>query len=108
MADISNDNGSNKERKENPWLVHVKNYRDSHQELSYKEILQQAKESYTKVPKVEKVGDGERKPNPWMIHIDEWKSANPDWKQSMSYKDVLIKCKETYSNKTTDDGAVSL
>jgi len=31
----------------NPWLIHVQQFRDDHPNLSYKEVLQQAKKTYT-------------------------------------------------------------
>ena len=37
-----------KERQPNPWLTHVKAFRSSHPDLSYKECLQQAATTYTK------------------------------------------------------------
>lgn len=33
----------------NPWLVHVKAFKQANPALSYKEVLQKAKETYTKV-----------------------------------------------------------
>ena len=38
-----------KEKKTNPWLEHVKKFREKHPKLSYKEVLQEAKKTYTKV-----------------------------------------------------------
>tara|TARA_B100000963_G_scaffold31932_1_gene23783 strand:+ start:201 stop:368 length:168 start_codon:yes stop_codon:yes gene_type:complete len=35
-------------KKVNPWLEHVKQFRSEHPELSYKEVLTQAKATYTK------------------------------------------------------------
>ena len=40
-----------KPRKENPWLQHVKDVRSKHPDKTYKEVLQIAKETYTKVEK---------------------------------------------------------
>jgi hypothetical protein len=45
------------EKKANPWLAHVKEFRASHPELSFKEVLKQAKGVYTKVPKKSKKPD---------------------------------------------------
>jgi hypothetical protein len=85
----------------NPWLAHVKQFHTAHPELSYKQALKEAKDSYTKVPKKEPTPEGEKKPNPWMQHIANFKKENPDWPQLMSYKEVLIRCKETYNKKKT-------
>ena len=38
-------------RAENPWMIHVKQFRADHPELKYKEVLQQAKATYTKKEK---------------------------------------------------------
>lgn len=35
-----------KEKKPNAWISHVQKFRSSHPELSYKECLKQAKETY--------------------------------------------------------------
>jgi hypothetical protein len=35
-------------RKVSNWVLHVQNYRSQHPELSYKQAMSQAKESYTK------------------------------------------------------------
>jgi len=43
-----------KEKRENPWLVHVKTVRESHPELSYKDILKEAKETYKRKSKKKK------------------------------------------------------
>ena len=32
--------------KPNPWLAHVKKFREEHPELSYKEVLKEAKKTY--------------------------------------------------------------
>lgn len=37
-----------KKQKENPWNVHVRQFRTEHPEYSFKECLQKAKETYTK------------------------------------------------------------
>jgi hypothetical protein len=37
-----------KERAPNPWMVHVKAFRAANLSLSYKEVLQKAKETYKK------------------------------------------------------------
>ena len=36
------------QKKSNPWLVHVAKFRKDNPSLSYKDVLKQAKESYTK------------------------------------------------------------
>lgn len=40
-----------KTKKVNPWLVHVKSFRAKNPEMSYKEILQKAKLTYTPIKK---------------------------------------------------------
>ena len=95
------------ERKKNPWLDHVKAYRESHPELSYKEVLQQAKDTYTKVEPTVKE-PGEKRSNPWMEHIAEWKARHPDWKKTHTYKDVLLLCKETYKGEKLSPSGVDL
>ena len=40
-----------KEKKPNPWSEHVAEFRKTHPDLSFKEVLKQAKETYTKVTK---------------------------------------------------------
>jgi hypothetical protein len=83
-----------KPKAENPWLSHVKAFKNQHNGMSYKEALSKAGETYKKVVREEKTG--ERKPNPWMQHIEKWKLAHPDWKTTHSYKDVLKICKTDY------------
>lgn len=43
----------------NPWLDHVKEFRKTHPNLSYKEVLKEAAKTYTKVPKQKGKGLGE-------------------------------------------------
>ena len=43
----------------NPWLLHVSAYKSKHPNLSYKEVLQQARGSYTPVGKKKQTGRGE-------------------------------------------------
>ena len=43
-----------KQKKSNPWLEHVKKFRQDNPKLSYKEVLQQARKTYTKVKPVKK------------------------------------------------------
>jgi hypothetical protein len=50
------------------------------------------KKKRTRVPH-----SADRKPNPWMVHLDTWKTEHPDWKKTMSYKDVLLQAKTTYT-----------
>lgn len=40
---------SKKVRKSNTWLEHVKAFREAHSDLSYKDVLKQAKETYKPV-----------------------------------------------------------
>jgi hypothetical protein len=82
----------------NAWLVHVNQYRVDNPGTKYKDALKAAAATYTKTVVVKKEPT-ERKANPWMDHIAEWKAANPTWKDTRSYKDVLKLCKETYSVK---------
>jgi hypothetical protein len=79
----------------NPWITHVSAFRTTHPDLSYKNALKQAKETYTRVVREERV-PGDRKPNPWMQHIEKWKTEHPKWKEEHSYKEVLKLCKLTY------------
>lgn len=79
----------------NVWIQHVQKYQKANPSKSWKDCLAEAKATYTPVPKAEK--SGERKPNPWMEHINAYKKDNPEWKSKMSYKDVLIACKATYT-----------
>lgn len=85
-----------KEVKRNAWLDHVKAYRATHSELSYKEVLEKAKVTYTKKVVVKKEPGAPRKLNPWMEHIKKFIRGKPTWKETMTYKDVLLHCKTTY------------
>ncbi len=87
--------------KNNPWIAHVKEWGLKHPGAKYRDALLDARETYTK--KIVKVKEPSttKKSNPWMEHIKQWKDANPMWKESMTYKDVLKKCKETYTHATT-------
>ena len=96
-----------KARAVNPWFVHVNEYRGANPGTKYKDALKAAGASYTKKVAVEKRTNGERKVNPWMVHIDEWKAAHTGWKETMSYKDVLKVCKETYGVKAEASSEVS-
>jgi hypothetical protein len=86
-------------KKRGPWLEHVHNWRKKNPGVSYKDSLKQAKETYVLKPKREKKDRSEYKPNPWMQYIKKYKDDHPDWKQRMSYKELLIACKETYNKK---------
>ena len=79
-------------RAENPWLTHVKRFRSEHPDLKYKEVLQQAKSSYEKKPKVER----KRVVHPWMAHLASIKQEQPDWKTRMTYKELLQLAKKSY------------
>lgn len=79
-------------RATNPWLVHVKRFRSEHPELKYKEVLQQAKSSYEKKPKVERP----KVVHPWMAHLASIKQEQPDWKKRMTYKELLQLAKKSY------------
>jgi hypothetical protein len=82
-------------RKSGKWAAHVKQYRDLHK-VSFKDALKAAGATYVKITK-ERKPKGEYKKNPWMVHISDWKAANPDWKQTLTYKQVLQTCKSTYT-----------
>lgn len=84
-------------RKAGKWSEHVRQYRELHK-VSFKEALKGAGESYVKLVRPKKDRQ-DYKENPWMLHIREWKTANPDWKTTLSYKEVLKTCKETYTTK---------
>jgi ribosomal protein L20 len=82
-------------RKGGKWIEHVKAYREQN-DVSFKVALKDAGATYTKIIK-EKVEKKDYKPNPWMQHISAYKNAHPDWKDTMSYKQVLQTCKTTYT-----------
>lgn len=42
-----------REKKENPWTKHLKEFRKKHPELSVKQIMKEAKKTYTHLPKKE-------------------------------------------------------
>ena len=50
-----------KTKKANPWLTHVKQFREKNPEMSYKEVLQKAKLTYTPIKKEKKVAKKEKK-----------------------------------------------
>jgi hypothetical protein len=97
-----------KVRTENKWLTHVKRYRETHPGVSYKDVLKAAGASYSRRLTPTKKEPGERIANPWMEHISAWKLANPEWKASYIYKDVLKLCKETYTKRVEAVGDESL
>tara|TARA_R110000787_G_scaffold5477_4_gene20033 strand:- start:540 stop:845 length:306 start_codon:yes stop_codon:yes gene_type:complete len=78
------------------WIKHVQAYRQLHG-VSFKVALTAAGDSYTKVVKVKKEKK-DHKANPWMVHISAYKTAHPEWKDTMSYKQVLQACKLTYKS----------
>jgi len=78
--------------KPNPWMVHVKRVRGDNPGLSYKEVLKTAKLSYTKKDREDKV----KKEHPWLKHLAQIKADEPDWKQRLSYKELLQYAKTTY------------
>ena len=80
----------------NPWLNHVRKYQSENPGKSWKNCLKEAKSTYSPVV-TEKPKDQPKAPNPWMVHIDNFKKQHPDWKEKMTYKDVLVLCKATYS-----------
>lgn len=84
-----------KSRNYSEWYAHVKKHKDANPGISHTEAVKQAKATYTKTPKVKK-DTSNHKPNPWMNHINEWMDQNPDWRKTLSYKQVLRKLKTTY------------
>ena len=48
---MSSQNETKKIRKPSAWLLHVKLYREKHPNMSYKDCLKNAKDSYIKVEK---------------------------------------------------------
>jgi len=85
----------------NPWLDHVKAFKLAHPDMKFKEVLERAGKTYTKVPVVKREPGAPRKPNPWMEHIGAWIKKNPAWRQTHNYKQVLQLCKETYKKDAT-------
>lgn len=84
-------------KKSNAWITHVKQVRKD-TGLSYKDALVKAKETYKPTGRKSKRDPNEpKKKNPWMVHIDQWKQENPDWKKEFTYKQVLMKAKQTYT-----------
>lgn len=45
----------NKARKDNPWRAHCKEYAEKHPDLKYKQVMVEAKKTYTPLKKPEKV-----------------------------------------------------
>lgn len=98
LREIREEQAVPKRRKTNAWLEHVNKFRTKFKELSYKEVLEKAGETYTKQEKMKKEAGAPRKVNPWMEHIKEWIQKNPDWKVTHTYKEVLVLCKDTYKS----------
>ena len=63
-----------------------------------KACLQQAKATYTHTEKVVRDPNAPKKINPWMVHIAQFKTVNPQWSETMTYKEVLEHCKTFYAN----------
>jgi hypothetical protein len=81
------------------WMDHLMAYKKSHPTSSLKDCMKQAKLTYTKKGSgYEKKDKASHLPNPWMVHIAAWRAANPDWKSTMTYKQVLELCKASYKN----------
>lgn len=83
------------EHKPNRWAAHVKAFRGQNPNLSFKEVLQKAKDTYTKTVRVKRE-PGVRKPNPWMLHVAELRESMKSQDIKMSYKEVLQEAKKTY------------
>ena len=88
----------------NVWIQHVKAFQAAHPDKSWKECLGESRASYT--PTVKEAKSTEKKENPWMTHIAKFKTDNPKWKESMSYKDVLLSCKATYTKAVASDSSM--
>jgi hypothetical protein len=92
---------------ENPWRVHVKAFRERNPGFSYKAALEHAGQEvdqdgnlvYQKAVKAVRDPNAVKKPNPWMLHVEKYKEDNPKWKSRMTYKEVLLICKDTYAEE---------
>jgi hypothetical protein len=80
---------------ENPWISHVRAYHKATGGI-WKDALKGAGATYKPVPKKAKVLPEDRKENPWMKHIEEFKKRCPNWKDDLTYKQLLVLCKSTY------------
>lgn len=85
-----------KPRAQSDWTIHVASYRAEHN-VSFKEALQKAGDTYVKIERVKK-DKKDYKKNPWMVFIGEWIKDHPDWRATHSYKEVLQLCKGLYSS----------
>lgn len=81
------------QKRPSDWIDHVKAYKKEHPGLPFKEVVLQAKATYKRPKKEPKPS----KPHPWMNHLKRLKEEMPDWKTKMTYKQFLIKAKETYT-----------
>ena len=89
----------------NVWLAHVAQFRAKHPELTYKQCLIEAAKpdaGYTKVEKEVRDPDAPTKENPWMTHVQKFKDHNPNWREVMTYKAVLMHCKTFYNTEDKD------
>ena len=86
-----------KTTKKNAWITHVDEFRAANPDMKYKEILESARATYTKVKREEK--NACAKENPWMTFLHSYKTAHPDWKKWMNYGQVLKHCKSSYHTK---------
>lgn len=87
-----------KKRNYNEWYAHVNKIKENNPGITHGDAVRKAKETYSKTPKVKR-DTSQYKPNPWMKHIKEWMSANASLAQSLSYKEVLQKAKESYKRQ---------
>lgn len=70
--EIEKENEVKPQRPLNPWLVHVKKMAAEFPDLTYKEILRKARETYTKVEKPVKKREYKKiKPKPKPLSDDE-------------------------------------
>lgn len=91
-------------KKTNLWMEHVKAFKQSHPDMTYKLILQEARKTYTKLKQpIESIVKSKtkakktqksvtKKPNSWMDHIKQVRVDNPE----MSYKEAMQKAKISY------------
>ena len=68
-------------KKVNPWLEHVKNFRLENPQMSYKEVLQEAKKTYVKKEKKENVKGGSIKAEKKVEKKPDKKEKKPDKKE---------------------------
>ena len=90
--------GEKKMKSVSPWITHVRKYRKENS-CSFRDALKAAKDTYTRRPVRVKKDRSEYKPNPWMLHIKKTMADWPNWKESCTYKELLLQCKTTYKKE---------